>query len=303
MRIGIDIGGTKSESVALDDEWNIVARERRPSGHGPDAVLATVLDTVATLSHSNAGASIDSIGIGIPGVVDHETGTVNHAVNLGLDAINLGPLIAERLGVPVVLENDVNAAAIGSFRSLALSGTTVNSLAFLNLGTGIAAGIVIDGKVLRGARGAAGEIGHIPVRDYGPVCRCGQVGCLESFASGFALEQRATSDTRSPLRVADLLLARSASDRSATDVLSDLEVGVASAIRLLAVAFDVELIVVGGGLSKLGAELWPAVQHRIEHWVDASPFLATLEIPDRVLWGPPVAEVAAVGAAHAGVGA
>ena len=124
------------------------------------------------------------IGIGIPGIVDRDRGTVAHAVNLGLGGewFPLAGRLADRTGATVVVENDLNAATWGAH---VLSGA--DDLAYLALGTGLAAGFVLSGKLRRGVHGAAGEIGHVPVDPAGPLCSCGQRGCLELRASGSAL--------------------------------------------------------------------------------------------------------------------
>ena len=122
------------------------------------------------------GALPSHIGIGIPGIVDRDRGTVSHAVNLGLggDWFPLAGRLADRTGATVVVENDLNAATWGAH---VLSGA--DDLAYLALGTGLAAGFVLSGTLRRGAHGAAGEIGHVPVDPDGPLCSCGQRGCLE----------------------------------------------------------------------------------------------------------------------------
>jgi predicted NBD/HSP70 family sugar kinase len=174
VRLGIDIGGTKTDAVAIDDEGGLAHRIRLTTGFGSVAVVETALTAVARISELTglAAAGFDSIGIGIPGMVDRASGHVAHAVNLGLDRLELGGELAGRLGVGVRIENDVNAAALGAYHLMGLEGT----MAYLNLGTGLAAGIVVDGKLWRGARGIAGEIGHIPVDPQGPRVRAASGG-------------------------------------------------------------------------------------------------------------------------------
>lgn len=182
-------------------------------------------------------------------LVDPRTGTVLHAVNLGIDEVRLGDELAGSLGVPVSIENDVNAAALGAYRALPRNAPRpLRSLAFLNVGTGLAAGIVVGGVLLSGANGTAGEIGHIPVRSDGPRCRCGQTGCLEAIASGYAVATRWPSSAEHP--VLELFRASRQGDPLAEILTSDIVDGIAAAIRMLVVAFDVERVVVGGGLTR-----------------------------------------------------
>src|SRR6185312_5125928 len=164
LLVGLDIGGTKVHAVAVDANGAIVHELRLPTGLGADAVLGTAITAVCELARL-AGVTPEefrSIGVGIPGSVDAEAGRVAHAVNLALEGLDLGPLLAERFGVPVRVENDVNAAALGAWSLLDTAGEAVGarSMAYLNLGTGLAAGVVIDGALWRGSRGTAGEVGH-----------------------------------------------------------------------------------------------------------------------------------------------
>ena len=198
LRVGIDIGGTKTDAVAVASSGEIVQRLRLPTGFGPDAVLETAVAAVTQLAALTGSeiAGFASIGIGIPGAVDNGTGRVTHAVNLGLEGLELGAELSRRLGRPVRIDNDVNAAALGAFHLLEKHEHL--SMAYLNLGTGLAAGIIIDGTVWRGSRGTAGEIGHIPVDPNGPECPCGQRGCLEMLASGSAIARQWPTDDPKP---------------------------------------------------------------------------------------------------------
>lgn len=298
MRIGIDVGGTKTESVVLDGRGTVVARDERPTGFGLVQVLDTVDAAVASLvrQHDAQDAVPVSIGVGIPGLVDRRTGTVLHAVNLGIGECALADKLTSRLGAPVTIENDVNAAALGAYRALLRGDPSLpGSLAFLNVGTGLAAGIVIGGGLLSGSRGTAGEIGHLPVRSDGPRCRCGQTGCLEAVASGLAVATRWPSSAEHP--VLELLRASSQGYPAAQRVAGDLVDGIAAAIRMVVVAFDVEHVVVGGGLTKAGSALRDPILRRLGSWAEESPFLRAIDVPGRVAFGAPIDAVAAVGAA------
>jgi glucokinase len=179
VRVGIDIGGTKTVGVLLDTDGAVVEKHRMPTGYGNAEVAATAIAVVDELAARSTMSSsgFTSIGIGIPGVVDGRSGEVSHAVNLGLTRLSLRDELAPRFPAHVAVENDVNAAAVGVWHLL--DDPSIESMAYLNLGTGLAAGLVLDGRLRRGARGIAGEIGHIPVDPEGPPCACGQSGCLE----------------------------------------------------------------------------------------------------------------------------
>jgi len=298
VRAGIDIGGTKTDAVAIAADGALAQRFRVPTGFGPDAVLQTALGAVtrlAELAGIRAG-EFESIGIGIPGAVDSASGRVAHAVNLGLEGLELGGQLTARLGRDVRIENDVNAAALGAYHLLEHDPT--HSMAYLNLGTGLAAGLVIEGRLWRGSHGIAGEIGHIPVDPNGVVCVCGQRGCLETAASGSAIARQWPTDDPSPARA--LFAAAAAGDIEAVAVRDRLVENVAAAVRLLVLTVDVDSVVIGGGLSSLGAPLLNDVRAVLDRWSAASPFLASLGLADRVQLVPDGFPAAAVGAALVG---
>src|SRR5690606_11806392 len=147
VRVGVDIGGTKTAAVALTPAGDIVTQLRLPTQRGDDGVIATAVAAVTELA-SYPGLSLPefhSIGIGIPGQVEPSSGRVTHAVNLGVDELDFGARLSAQLGTQVHVENDVNAAALGVYQLVA--DEQVHSMAYLNLGTGLAAGLVLDGML------------------------------------------------------------------------------------------------------------------------------------------------------------
>jgi len=301
MKVGLDVGGTKTDAVAVDASGAIAGRIRIPTGWGPDAVAQTVLDAVRALG-AEAGvdlSAVRSVGVGIPGQIEPGTGRVVHAVNLGVDELDLAAAVAPQLGVPVQVENDVKAAALGANALHARDGGPARgSMAYLNLGTGIAAGIVSDGVLWRGARGTAGEVGHISVDPNGPLCRCGQRGCIEAFAGGGAIAERWAQ--RSALPVRDVFDAADAGDPSARQLRTGLARGVAAAIRVLVLTADVDIVVLGGGVTALGDRLMTDVAAELSASAEASPFMRSLHLTERVELLPPGSPAAALGAALVG---
>jgi glucokinase len=293
MRAGLDIGGTKIDAVAVDDHGIRVASLRRATGFGEAEVLENARAAIDGL-RERVGTGFDSIGIGIPGLVDPSTGRVRHAVNLGLDDTDFGRDLESMVGAPVTVENDVNAAALGAYHLMGLEGP----VAYLNLGTGLAAGIVLDGRLWRGSRGVSGEIGHIPADPAGYACPCGQRGCLETVASGSAIARLWPTADEHPAQA--LFRAAEQGQPEAVRVRDDLATGVAAAIRILVLTVDVESVVIGGGLSHVGAPLLQAVQKTLQSWAGRSTFLASLDLPGRIALLPEGLTVAAVGAAMLG---
>lgn len=298
MRVGVDIGGTKTDAVVIDETGSILHQLRVATGFGAASVLETTATVVGALAHSLQVpiAGFESVGVGVPGAVDSARGRVSHAVNLGVDEFELGTELGRMLDLPVHVENDVNAAALGAFHLLDLP--PLASMAFLNLGTGLAAGLVLQGTLWRGASGTAGEIGHIPVDPNGPLCRCGQRGCLEMVASGSAISRQWPSDAASPAQA--LFAAAEAGELLAIDVRRRFLENVASAVRILVLSVDVETVVIGGGICSLGDPLLAGLRAVIDGWSAESPFLASLRLAERVRLVPPGVSVSAVGAAFAG---
>lgn len=313
-RIGLDIGGTKTHAVVLDGDLTVLGEARLPTGVGAEAVIASALAT-AHGALADAGlelSAIELIGVGIPGAVDHRTGEVTQALNLELEHLALGSLLTRSLGRAVHVENDVNAAALGAAAILAAPGGSATtpapvavstpssarpSLAYLNLGTGVAAGLVLDGELWRGSRGAAGEIGHLPIDPLGPPCRCGLRGCLETMASGSGLADQWGPN---PPPANELVRLAASGEPHAKALTERLMWAVASAVRVLALSHDVTSIVIGGGLSRLEDDLLVPVVDQLRRWESASPFLAALQPSSRLAIVPSWTPVAAIGAALAG---
>jgi predicted NBD/HSP70 family sugar kinase len=296
MRLGIDIGGTKTHAVTVD-QGTVRDQVRLPTGFGPDAVVETAVQAAEQLAgrHDVKPRDMDSIGVGIPGTVDPASGWVSHALNLGIDALDLRATLTARLGTEVQVENDVNAAAVGAYHLL---GRRVESMAYLNLGTGLAAGLVLDGQLWRGVGGIAGEIGHIPVDPNGPLCACGQRGCLETLASGSGIARQWPDGSRESVRA--LFDAAAAGDDVADRVKQRFLHGVATAVRMLVLTAGVEVVVVGGGISSLGPRLEHDVKRVLDEWSTESAFLRTADLSNRVTIVPDRFVAGAVGAALVG---
>ncbi|WEK62403.1 MAG: ROK family protein [Candidatus Microbacterium colombiense] len=296
IRVGLDVGGTKIDAVAVAPSGDIVGRIRRPTGWGEDAVLQSIALAVTTLAEES-GLGIDdirSVGVGIPGLVDADSGRVLHAVNLGVDALDLAVRAEQTIGVPFRVENDVKAAALGA---AALRGAT-GSMAYLNLGTGVAAGIVMDGRIWRGSRGTAGEVGHISVDPNGRLCGCGQRGCVETFCGGGALAKAWGRPGALPVR--DIIDAADAGDAQALALRDDLYRGAAAAVRVLVLSADVESVIIGGGLTALGERLENGIRRALLLDAEASPFMRSLQLDERIEMLPAGSPAAAFGAALVG---
>jgi glucokinase len=310
VRGGLDLGGTKIQAVVCDDEHRVLGQSRRetPQKGGPQDVveaLAAALEEAA----ADAGVQVselEGVGVGSPGAVDTEAGTVGEASNLpGFgDPFPLAGALAERSGVRVRLGNDVSAGVAAEFELGAAR--DADSLLGVFWGTGVGGGIVLDGKQWVG-RGAAGEIGHVVIKRGGARCPCGRRGCMEAYAGRRAMEREARKlvkrgeqtvlfeimEERGRDRLASGVWARALKQRDPMAIalvdraVKALGAGIASSINLL----DVGTVVIGGGL---GTRLGEPYVHRIE-----AAMLPHLFVDER----PPEVKLAELGDLGGAIGA
>ncbi|WP_296664711.1 ROK family protein [Demequina sp.] len=295
MHLGIDIGGTKTDAVVVDAAGVVLARHRLPSGTGASAVIGAALEAGReACARAGVGPAAVTVGIGSPGTV--ADGVVSHALNLGIDRADVAGDFAAAWGTRPVVDNDVNAAALGAWT---VHGDGAGSMAYLNLGTGLAAGIVLDGRLWRGARGGAGEIGHVSVDPAGPVGSDGLPGGLETYASGSGLAlQWGVEGAAGP----DIVAAAAAGDPRARQICDGAFFGLASSVRVLVLTLDVELVVIGGGMAAWGAPLLDGARSILDAWAATSPFLASLDLGARLRTMDLDVPIAAIGAAMLGGG-
>lgn len=287
MRIGIDIGGTKTHAVALDDSWSIIDQVRMPSGKGITQVLQTARATIVEL-RGRLDQPVESVGIGIPGHVDSARGIVRRAVNLQVPKLHLAAGLQDLVDGPICIDNDVNAAALGAYSTMP---NPPDSLAYLNIGTGLAAGLILNGKLWRGFDGIAGEIGHIVVEPGGRSCACGQHGCLETVASGTAIINRWSG----AMPFAEALRKH---DPAAFTLLDQIATGISQAIRFLVLTAGIEVIVLGGGVIAKTPYLVETLNLILGELGKRSALIETLELPKRVRVNTPENNAPALGAAR-----
>ncbi len=265
LTAGIDVGGTKIAGGVVDEQGKILATARRESpATDTDAIERAIEDLVAELRVDH---DIVAVGVGAAGFVDSRRSTVLFAPNLAWRDEPLRSDLEKRIDLPVVVENDANAAAWGEFTFGA--GEDVQDSLLVTVGTGVGGGIVLNGELHRGAFGVAAEIGHMRVVPDGRICGCGNRGCWEQYASGTALVR----DTKEQARQGSLI-ARSLVDRAGGDVenisgpliteaardgdsfareqLASLGKWLGEGIASLTAVLDPEVVVIGGGVSEAG---------------------------------------------------
>jgi predicted NBD/HSP70 family sugar kinase len=295
---GVDVGGTWTEAIVVDASGSVLGTSRRPTNlDGADGIVNSVADAVADAAAS-AGTDPVGVGVGMPGQVDPAAGTVRLAMNLRIDVLGLpvGSMLLERLGVPVALENDVRAAAIGAYEHLrATSEPELRSLAYLGIGTGMAAGLVVDGRVHRGRDGMAGEIGHVVVDPGGPRCRCGLDGCLEAVAAGPALQRMWPEGDGRPAEA--MFGAATAGDPTARRLTEEVIDRYVLAVQWLGAAWGADLIALGGGIGSIGDPLLVPIRERLAGWAARSELAGWVLPPERVVALPAGLPAGAIGAA------
>ncbi|MDP6475479.1 MAG: ROK family protein [Alphaproteobacteria bacterium] len=259
MRIGIDLGGTKIEAIALGDNGETLARRRTSSPQGDyEATLAAIRGLLAAVEGEAGGRG--SIGVATPGALSPASGLIVNSNSHWLIGRPLAKDLQSRLGRPVRLANDADCFAL----SEAVDGAACGAYSVFGviLGTGVGGGIVIDGRLLRGANAIAGEWGHNPLpwpvddERPGPPCYCGRRGCIETFLSGPGLARdHATSigatSTGASMAGADIAAAAAAGDGSCRATMARFETRLAKALASVINVIDPEVIVLGGGVSNI----------------------------------------------------
>lgn len=270
--IGVDVGGTKVAAGLIDEAGQVLSRTRRDTPDRtttPDAVEDIIVDAVEELLRDAAdrGASVLGVGVGAAGFVSADLATVVFAPHLSWRDEPLRDHLTARLGIPVVVDNDANAAAWAEHRFGAAQGE--QRLLMVTLGTGIGGALLLDGRVERGRYGLAGEFGHMQVVPDGLLCECGNRGCWEQYASGKAMQRVArellVADSPyaaglvpfcdgDPARVEGrhVTEAARAGDQAAQDLVRDIARWLGTGLANLAAALDPGTIVVGGGVSEAG---------------------------------------------------
>jgi len=249
--IGVDVGGTTIKAAILDSDGLEYRRSEQPTPRhlGPDAVIATTIEAIVELrAELPEGARLRAVGLVVPGIVDAEQGIAVYAANIGWQQLPLRQIVAEAVGLPVLLDHDVRAAGLAELELGA--GRGLQEVLFVALGTGIAAAVITRGQVSAGATGRAGELGHLPVFPEGEWCACGQRGCTETYASAAALSRRYSAASGiSDVPAKDVISRAAAGDRLADEIFQDAITALGRALVNYILLMDPELILIGGGMA------------------------------------------------------
>lgn len=287
--LAIDLGGTELRAAVVEATGRVAAFAATPTDAqgGPDAVIAQMVALLGEVRGEAPEVEILGLGVGAPGPLDPDAGIVVDAPTLlGWRNVPLTSILSERLGLAVQLENDANAAALGEWHFGAGRGT--QSMVFITVSTGVGGGVIVDGHLLHGRRGLAGEIGHMAVSEQPVRCSCGGLGCWEAFASGTALAREASQLVASggapeigrlagsdPVTGKHVAEAARQGDAPALKLLDEearwLGVGLTNLLHL----YSPERLILGGGVGSL----LPMMQTRIESTIRERAMSAFREVP------------------------
>ena len=257
----VDIGGTTIKGALVDSSFKIIAEATAPTPRADSTGRETVRvieQLVRTLSEQGR---VDAIGLGIPGTLDEKNRIVRWAGNLGWKDLAIGDLLHDQLNLPIALGHDVRAGALAEMRAGAAKDK--NDAIFIAIGTGIAAGLIIDG-LIRSASGYAGEIGHVDV-GHSYRCVCGKSGCLEAISSALAISTAYANHSGNGAISADQVVSlANAGDLVASKVWIEALTALAKACEILITVLAPEVIVFGGGVSKAGEALTVPISHMLD---------------------------------------
>lgn len=247
--IGVDVGGTKILAGVVERDGTVVESRERPTPvESEEALLAGLVEAIEELRDG----SVVAVGFGVPSRIDQRAGIAVGSVNIPLAGVALRDTMRERLGLPVGMDNDGNAAAIAEW--VAGAGRGASDLVMVTLGTGVGGGLILCGRPYRGAIGAGAELGHMVIVHDGKRCGCGGFGHLESYVSGKAADE-AAQEAFGPDADAHLLLRLAGEgDANATGLLAEIGRKLGSGIASLVNIFDPELVVIGGGFGGAAGE-------------------------------------------------
>lgn len=283
LSIGVDVGGTKIAAGVVDEDGNVVTRVQKDSpANDRDAILATIIEVALDLKLAHPEAT--TVGIGAAGFVSSDRNTMASGTNLDWTGVKIGDVVSEGVGLPVVVENDANAAGWAEARFGAGAGKA--NVLVVTLGTGVGGAVVIDGHLVRGAAGFAAEIGHISIVPDGRPCGCGLRGCLERYASGTALGvngwELAKFRPAYAARIIELsggdqnkisgkavTAAAREGDPAALECYERLGDALGQGLADLAAVLDPEVIVLTGGLTEAGDILLSPVTKAFDQYLTA----------------------------------
>lgn len=253
VTIGVDVGGTTVAAGLVAPDGRVLEHHQAPThARGPGTALETIGELLERLFEQARarGVRVTGVGVGVPGIVDAERGTVGVDIHYApeLAGAPLGRMLGDRLGVPVFVDNDVNALALGEWTWGAGRGT--RSLVVLALGTGVGGGIVLDGRLHRGQAGFGGELGHVPIDFDGPPCVCGGRGCLKAYVSGTDIALRAGARLGRAVAAVEVFRLAADGDAAAGAIVEDVCTALGAGLAIIVNGLNPERVLLAGSVAK-----------------------------------------------------
>jgi glucokinase len=304
---GVDVGGTTVTTQLVDEQLRPVHETTVATDtSSPDATLESIVHGIdLTLREAQVTHGLAGIGLGVPGQVDPVDCVSLMAVNLFWYGYPVGARLRDRFGVPIALENDVRAAALGVYQFD--NPTNSQDLVYVSIGTGVAAGIVLSGQLLHGRNNLAGEVGHFIVDPEGPPCNCGARGCLETLVSATAVIRMARAAVSAgeptvlascePLNAKAVYDAAAAGDPVAQQIVAGVGTRLGIALRNVIMAYDVDTVVLGGGVTRAGDRYLQPILAEWARQGETSAFARATLLPTRLRLADPSRNMGAWGAA------
>jgi glucokinase len=260
--VGIDVGGTNIFGGLVDSTGRLLATQKRPTpvALGPAGIFGAMKTMIRELMAQAGGRQVVGIGLGMPGLIDPTRTISVFSPNTGFENVPVVPEFAE-FGLPVEMDNDVRAHTVGEMKFGA--GKGYDNFILLTLGTGIGSGIVLDGKLYRGAKGVAGEIGHMTLQPGGPLCGCGKHGCFEAIASGRNIGRRA-QEAGIAGTARELFQKAAAGDLRAAELVDQVAYDLGRGISIYAHLMNPQRVIVGGGVAQAGDLLFKPMRKYAE---------------------------------------
>ncbi|MCM3116518.1 ROK family protein [Neobacillus sp. MER 74] len=274
--IGLDIGGTKILSALVSENGEVVSKIQCDTKGGAENFSQQIIFAIESLLEKDAIEMnrIKGIGIATAGVIDSKKKEILYASNLGLENFQIGNVLERRFGLPVQLYNDANAAAVGEW--LWGSGKGKHNLIYITVSTGIGAGIISNDSLLTGSHDSAGEFGHISINLHGPVCPCGNKGCLENYASGTAIADIARqrlangevslyfTEELDQLTAVDICATAKMGDSFSIGLLKEVGESLGLGIINLIHLFNTEAVILGGGVMSESELILPSIRSTVQ---------------------------------------
>lgn len=253
ITIGVDVGGTTVAAGLVGPDGQVLEHVQAPThARGEGRALDTILDLLARL-HDSAqarGVTVIGVGVGVPGVVEADRSTIGAEIHHvpELAGVPLGERLAQPLGLPVFVDNDVNVLALAEWMWGA--GRGARSLVMLALGTGVGGGIILDGRLHRGHAGFGGELGHVPIDFDGPPCICGGRGCLKAYVSGTDIARRGSERLGRPVTAAEIFRLAAAGDRDADAAVDEVCRALGAGLGIVVNGLNPERVLLAGSVAK-----------------------------------------------------